>query len=33
LYPVTPVFVLNPEQLADVVMREVLRQRYLRGQE
>lgn len=29
-YPVTPVFVLNPEQLADVVMREVLRQRYLR---
>jgi len=33
LYPVTPVFVLNPEQLADVVMREVLRQRYVRGQE
>ena len=33
LYPVTPVFVLNPEQLADVLMREVLRQRYLRGQE
>ena len=26
LYPVTPVFVLNPEQLADVIMREVLRQ-------
>jgi len=33
LYPTTPVFVLNPEQLADVVMREVLRQRYLGGQE
>lgn len=33
LYPTTPVFALNPEQLADVVMREVLRQRYLRGQE
>jgi len=31
-YPVTPVFVLNPEQLADVVMREVLKQRYVRGQ-
>jgi hypothetical protein len=29
LYPVTPVHVLLPEQLADVVMREVLRQRYL----
>jgi hypothetical protein len=29
LYPVTPVYVLLPEQLADVVMREVLRQRYL----
>ncbi len=28
LYPTTPVFVLNPEQLADVVMREVLRQRF-----
>lgn len=33
LYPLTPVFVLNPEQLADVVMREVLRQKYVRGQE
>lgn len=32
LYPTTPVFVLNPEQLADVVMREVLRQRYLGGE-
>ncbi len=31
LYPTTPVYVLNPEQLADVVMREVLRQRYLGG--
>lgn len=32
-YPVTPVFVLNPEQLAEVVMREVLRQKYVRGYE
>jgi len=29
LYPTTPVFVLNPEQLADVIMREVLRRRYM----
>ena len=28
---VVPVHVLNPEQLADVILREVLRQKYLRG--